>query len=128
MQTEYMCDHENGFDQPPVSQLLYLLNVDLNVFLKAVAIQVQDQVVDKIKAVTHDDQRQLVSKLSLLSGKEITALFGMKTTQLFKINMMALKTFQVKVLYYVFFFLPSGNSSPALGRSSYFPYRFSPPL
>lgn len=45
---------------------MYLLHVDLNVFLQAVAVQVQNQIVDKIKAVAHDDQRQLVSQLSFL--------------------------------------------------------------
>lgn len=45
---------------------MYLLHVDLNVFLQAVAVQVQHQIVDKVKAVTHDDQRQLVSQLGLL--------------------------------------------------------------
>lgn len=45
---------------------MYLLHVDLNVFLQAVAVQVQDQVMDKIKAVTHDYQRQLVSQLGFL--------------------------------------------------------------
>lgn len=45
---------------------MYLLHVDLNVFLQAVAIQVQHQIMDKIKAVTHNNQRQLVSQLGLL--------------------------------------------------------------
>jgi len=45
---------------------MYLLNVDLNVFLQAVAVEVQDQVVDKVKAVAHDDQRQLVGQLGFL--------------------------------------------------------------
>ena len=45
---------------------MYLLHIDLNVFLQAVAVQVQDQIVDKIKAVTHNDQRQLVRQLGLL--------------------------------------------------------------
>lgn len=46
--------------------VMYLLHIDLNVFLQAVAVQVQDQVVDKIKAVAHNDQRQLVSQLGFL--------------------------------------------------------------
>lgn len=46
--------------------VMYLLHIDLNVFLQAVAVQVQHQIVDKIKAVTHNDQRQLVSQLCLL--------------------------------------------------------------
>lgn len=44
----------------------YLLHVDLDVFLQAVAVQVQDQIVDKVKAVTDDDQRQLVGQLGFL--------------------------------------------------------------
>lgn len=42
-------------EQLPVREEKYLLNVDLDVFLKAVAIQVEDQVMDKIKAVTYND-------------------------------------------------------------------------
>lgn len=34
---------------------MYLLHVDLNVFLQAVAVQVQNQIMDEIKAVTHND-------------------------------------------------------------------------
>lgn len=50
-------------------EVIYLLHIDLNVFLQAVAVQVQDQIVDKIKAVTHNDQRQLISQLGFLEGK-----------------------------------------------------------
>lgn len=49
-----------------MEEVMYLLHVDLNVFLQAVAVQVQHQIVDKIKAVTHNDQRQLVSQLGFL--------------------------------------------------------------
>lgn len=45
---------------------MYLLHIDLNVFLEAVTVEVQDQVVDKIKAIAHDNQRQLVSQLRFL--------------------------------------------------------------
>lgn len=45
---------------------MHLLHIDLNVFLQAVAVQVQNQIVDKIEAVTHNDQRQLVSQLGFL--------------------------------------------------------------
>ncbi len=48
---------------------MYLLHVDLNVLLQAVAVQVQDQIMDKIKAVTYNDQRQLVSQLGFLQRK-----------------------------------------------------------
>lgn len=33
----------------------YLLNIDLNVLLQVVAVQVEDQVMDKVKTVTDDD-------------------------------------------------------------------------
>lgn len=45
---------------------MYLLHVDLNVFLQTVAVQVQHQIVYKIKAITHNDQGQLVSQLCFL--------------------------------------------------------------
>lgn len=45
----------------------YLLHVDFDVFLQTVAVQVQDQIVDKVEAVTDDDQRQLVGQLRFLS-------------------------------------------------------------
>lgn len=45
---------------------VYLLNVDLNVLLQIVAVQVEDQVVDKVKAVADDDQWQLVGEFSFL--------------------------------------------------------------
>lgn len=48
--------------------LTYFLHVDLNVFLQVVAVQVEDQVVDKVEAVTHDDERELVGQLGLLSN------------------------------------------------------------
>lgn len=51
---------------PGKEVVMYLLYVDLNVFLQAVAVQVQHQIVDKIKAVTHNDQWQLVSQLGFL--------------------------------------------------------------
>lgn len=38
----------------------YLLNIDLNVFLQVVAVQVEDQVVDKVETVTDDDEWELV--------------------------------------------------------------------
>jgi hypothetical protein len=45
---------------------MYLLHIDLNVFLQGVAVQVEDQVVDKVEAVTHNDQGELISQLSFL--------------------------------------------------------------
>lgn len=48
----------------------YLLNIDLNVLLQSVAVEVENQVMDKVKAVTHYDQRQLVCQFSLLMGEK----------------------------------------------------------
>ena len=51
----------------------YLLNIDLDVLLQVVAVQVEHQVVDKVKAVTDDDEWQLVGEFGFLlvshSGK-----------------------------------------------------------
>lgn len=47
--------------------LYYLLNIDLNVLLQIVAVQVEDQVMDKVESVTDDDQWQLVGEFSFLS-------------------------------------------------------------
>lgn len=47
--------------------LYYLLNIDLNVLLQIVAVQVEDQVMDKVESVTDNDQRQLVGEFSFLS-------------------------------------------------------------
>ena len=44
----------------------HLLHIDLNVLLQVVAVQVQDQVVDKVKAVADDDEGQLVGQLGFL--------------------------------------------------------------
>lgn len=46
--------------------LYYLLNIDLNVLLQIVAVQVEDQIVDKVESVTDDDQWQLVGEFSFL--------------------------------------------------------------
>lgn len=47
----------------------YLLYIDLYVLLKAVSVQVENQVMYEIKSVTHDDQRQLVGQLSFLKHR-----------------------------------------------------------
>lgn len=47
--------------------LYYLLYIDLNVLLQIVAVQVEDQVMDKVESVTDDDQWQLVGEFSFLS-------------------------------------------------------------
>lgn len=45
----------------------YLLDVDLDVLLQVVAVQVEDEVVDKVEAVADDDERQLVGEFGFLS-------------------------------------------------------------
>lgn len=60
--------------------MLYLLHIDLDVFLQAVAVQVEDQVVDKIKAVTHDDQRQLISQFGFLRREKKGTFFKLLNT------------------------------------------------
>lgn len=49
---------------------LYLLHVDLNVLLQAVAVQVQHQVMHKVKAITHNDQWQLVCQFGFLRKRK----------------------------------------------------------
>ena len=47
----------------------HLLDVDLDVLLQSVAVQVEDQVVDKVESVADDDERQLVGQLGFLRAK-----------------------------------------------------------
>lgn len=49
----------------------HLLDINLNVLLQVVAVQVEDQVVDEVKTVADDDERQLVSEFGFLSIKHI---------------------------------------------------------
>lgn len=49
----------------------YLLYINLNIFLEIISIQIQHQVVDKVKAVAHDDERQLISEFSFLEREEL---------------------------------------------------------
>lgn len=44
----------------------HLLDINLDVFLQVVSVQVEDKIVDKIKPVTDDDERQLVSEFGFL--------------------------------------------------------------
>lgn len=48
----------------------YFLHVDFNVFLEIVAVQIEHQVMYKVKAITHNDQRKLICKLGLLRKKK----------------------------------------------------------
>lgn len=52
-------------------RVFYLLDVDLNVFLQVVFVQVEHEVVDKVKAIADDDERQLVSQSSFLRKKNV---------------------------------------------------------
>lgn len=45
---------------------VYLLHVDLNVLLQIIAVEVENKVMDKVKAITDDDQRELVGQFGLL--------------------------------------------------------------
>ena len=49
-----------------LSQLTYLLHVDLNVLLQVIAIQVEHKVVDKVEAVAYYNQRELICQFGLL--------------------------------------------------------------
>ncbi len=52
----------------------YLLHIDLYVFLQVIAVQVEDQVVDKVVSIADNDQRELVSQFDLLRGKGFQAV------------------------------------------------------
>jgi len=43
-----------------------LLDVDFNVLLQVVAVQIEDEVVNVIKTIADNDQRQLICQLCLL--------------------------------------------------------------
>lgn len=47
-------------------KVAYLLHINLNVLLQIVAVQIKNQVVDEIKAVAHNDERQLISQFCFL--------------------------------------------------------------
>lgn len=51
----------------PLSSEPHLLDINLDVLLQVVAVQVEDQVMDEVKTVTDDDERQLVSEFGFLS-------------------------------------------------------------
>ena len=44
----------------------YLLYIDLNILLQVVPIEVQDEVVHQVKAVTDNDEGQLIGELGFL--------------------------------------------------------------
>ena len=49
-----------------LSQLTYLLHIDLNVLLQVIAIQVEHKVVDKVETVAYYNQGELISQFGLL--------------------------------------------------------------
>ena len=54
-------DVEQAADHHGQPRRVHLLHVNLNVLLKAVAVEVEHQVVHEIETVAHDDKRKLVS-------------------------------------------------------------------
>lgn len=50
--------------------MAHLLDIDLNVLLQIVAVQVEHQVMDKVEAVAHNNQGQLISQLGFLLKRE----------------------------------------------------------
>lgn len=48
------------------SSATHLLDINLDVLLQVVAVQIEHQVMDKVKAVAHNDERQLVRQFGLL--------------------------------------------------------------
>lgn len=67
----------------PLSSEPHLLDINLDVLLQVVAVQVEDQVMDEVKTVTDDDERQLVSEFGFLSitHNDKKATFSVKKTQ-----------------------------------------------
>lgn len=91
----------------------YLLNIDLNVLLQVVAIQVEDQVVDKVKTVTDDDERQLVGEFGFLSshtemGKRSSSVSQTQPTHIYEpqnINQPRCNRFHLTFIVYIFILL-----------------------
>lgn len=48
------------------SVYVYLLNVYLDVLLQVVPVEVKNEIMNEIKSITDDYERQLVSELSIL--------------------------------------------------------------
>lgn len=64
--TAQVAHTDAGSTDSMVARGTYLLHVDLNVLLQIVAVQIEDQVVDKVKSVAHDDERKLISQFRFL--------------------------------------------------------------
>lgn len=63
---EYQKDRSVWLIKAKWQVVTYLLYINLNIFLEIISIQVQHQVVDKVKAITYNDEWQLVSEFSFL--------------------------------------------------------------
>ena len=59
-------------------QLAYFLYIYFNVLLEVVAVEIQHKVVNEIKSVTHNDQRQLICEFSLLQNVNSKCLTATK--------------------------------------------------
>ncbi len=57
-----------------VHTYLLHMHIDLYVFLQVIAVQVEDQVMDKVVSIADNDQRELVSQFDLLRGKGFQAV------------------------------------------------------
>jgi len=58
-----------------VTLLRYLLDVDFNVLLQAVAVQIEDKVVNVVKTIADYDERQLIGQLRLLQHAVMIRLY-----------------------------------------------------
>ena len=47
----------------------HLLHVDLNVLLQVIAVEVENEVVDKVEAIADNDQRELICQFGLLQPR-----------------------------------------------------------
>ncbi len=58
-------DIQQSSDHDRETRGVDLLHIDLDVLLQVVAVQIEDEVMHKVKAVANDDERQLIRQLSL---------------------------------------------------------------
>lgn len=55
--------------KPNFETVSYFLHINFNVFLEIVAVEIEDQVMNKVEAIAHNDQRKLICKLGLLQKR-----------------------------------------------------------
>lgn len=96
----------------------YFLYIYFDVFLQIVAVEVEHQVMDKVKAVTHDDKGKLVCQLGLLQ----------KRKQWCNNNNNVFIKMTNSDIWSLMSASPWGSFWPSLGRSSCSLCRFSPLL